>query len=191
MIHAMPVAETRADTKPRDAAATLAAWTAREAELASVWSGPGIATPEQVQGKHGVQIFEAMFRGEIPRPPISATLNFVIVEAAAGHAEFQGTPLFAHYNPLGTVHGGWIATLLDSAVGCAIHTLVPPGKTYTTLELKVNFVRAVTTKVPLVRAVGQVIHLGGKIGTAEGRLVGPDGTLYAHATTTCLIMDPR
>jgi uncharacterized protein (TIGR00369 family) len=104
---------------------------------------------------------------------------------------FQGKPHFGYYNPLGTVHGGWIATLLDSAVACAVHTLLPPGKTYTTLELKVNYVRALTEKVPMVRAVGTTIYQGGRIGTSEGRLIGPDGTLYAHASTTCIIMDNR
>jgi len=109
----------------------------------------------------------------------------------AGHAEFQGKPAFGHYNPLGSVHGGWMATLLDSCVGCAVHTLLPPGKAYTTLELKVNFVKALSDRVPLVRAVGDVIHAGGRVATAQGRLVGPDGTLFAHATTTCLIFDAR
>jgi len=94
-----------------------------------------------------------------------------------------------HYNPLGTVHGGWFATLLDSAVGCAVHSTLPAGKAYTTLELKLNIVRALTDAVPLVRAEGKVLHAGRQVATAEGRLVGPDGRLYAHATTTCLIFD--
>ena len=89
------------------------------------------------------------------------------------------------------MHGGWIATLLDSAVACAIHTLLPAGKLYTTLELKINYVKALSDKVPLVRAVGDVIHSGRQVGTSHGRLVGPDGTLYAHASTTCLIFDAR
>ena len=97
---------------------------------------------------------------------------------------------FAHYNPLGSVHGGWIATLLDSALGCAVHTTLPVGKGYTTLELKVNFIKALTDRVPRVRAIGQVIHAGARTATAEARLVGADGTLFAHATTTCLIFDP-
>jgi uncharacterized protein (TIGR00369 family) len=102
---------------------------------------------------------------------------------------FQGRPQLRHYNPLGTVHGGWIATLLDSCVGCAVHVSLPAGKGYTTAELKVNYVRAVTEKVGLVRAIGSVIHLGNRMATADGRLVGPDGTLYAHASTTCFIFD--
>jgi uncharacterized protein (TIGR00369 family) len=138
-----------------------------------------------------MQIFEAMLRGDIPVPPISETLDFLLVEAAPGRVQFQGRPQFAHYNPLGSVHGGWIATLLDSAVACAVHTLLPVGKTYTTLELKVNYVKALTDRVPLVRAIGEIIHRGGRIGTSQGRLVGPDGTLFAHATTTCIILDAK
>jgi uncharacterized protein (TIGR00369 family) len=168
---------------------TLAAWRARAAEPQRRGLQPGLGRPEQFLGRTGLQIFEAMFAGEIPVPPIARTLNFTLVEASPGHAEFQGEPLFAHYNPLGSVHGGWIATLLDSALACAVHTLLPVGKTYTTLELKLNFVRALTDKVPLVRAIGEAIHVGGRVGTSQGRLVDAAGTLYAHATTTCLIMD--
>ncbi len=172
------------------AAHTLAAWQAREAQLRAAMHTRGLAKPADLAGRTGLQFFEAMFRGEIPSPPISETLDFLVVEAAHGRVEFQGKPLFAHYNPLGSVHGGWIATLLDSAVACAVHSTLPTGKVYTTVELKVNYVKALTDRVPLVRAIGQVINVGGRIGTAEGRLVGPDGTLYAHATTTCLIFDP-
>ncbi|HEX5786516.1 MAG TPA: PaaI family thioesterase [Burkholderiaceae bacterium] len=137
----------------------------------------------------GLDTLNAIFSGELPPPPIGETLDFVPIRMAHGQAVFQGRPLRRHYNPLGTVHGGWFATLLDSAVGCAIHTTLAAGRGYTTLELKVNLVRALTDAVPLVRAEGQVIHVGRQTGTAEGRIVGPDGKLYAHATTTCLIFD--
>ena len=170
---------------------TLAAWQAREAEVLARRQGVGLGRPEQFAGRSGAQIFEAMLAGEIPAPPITRTLNFTLVEARPGHAVFQGKPLYDHYNPLGTVHGGWIATLLDSAVACAVHSQLPAGKTYTTLELKVNFVKALTDRVPLVRAIGEVIHCGGKVGTSHGRLVGPDGTLFAHATTTCIVLAAR
>jgi len=169
--------------------ATTAAWLAREAELKALVHTHGVGRPEQFAGKSGLQVFEAMLRGDVPVAPISDTMDFMLVDASLGRAEFQGHPHFAHYNPLGTVHGGWTATLLDSAVGCAVHTQLPAGKAYTTLELKVNYVRALTEKVSVVRAVGQVISCGSRIATAEARLVGPDGTLYAHATTTCLIFD--
>ncbi|WP_371262720.1 PaaI family thioesterase [Pseudomonas sp. NBRC 111123] len=92
---------------------------------------------------------------------------------------------------MGTVHGGWYATILDSAVGCAIHTTLPAGKAYTTLALKVNRVRALTADVAVVRAEGKVIQVGRQVAIAEGRIIGPDGKLYAHATTTCLIFDNR
>ena len=119
------------------------------------------------------------------------TLDFVPIHIAPGEAVFQGRPRQRHYNPLGTVHGGWFATLLDTAVGCAVHAGLPAGKSYTTLELKVNMVRPLTDGVPMVRAEGKVIHTGRQVATAEGRLVGPDGKLYAHATTTCLIFEQR
>lgn len=167
----------------------LARWRARENDLRSHIAEPGIGRPEQFAGRSGMQVFEAMFKGEIPPPPICETLDFLLVEASPGHAEFQGRPLFEHYNPLGSVHGGWVATLLDSALACAVHSLLPPGKTYTTVELKVNYVRNLSKSVPLVRAVADVIHLGGRIGSSQARLVGPDDVLYAHATTTCLVMD--
>jgi len=176
------------DHKPED---VLTAWQARDAEVRTRVKGFGLPRMSDVTGRTGLQVFEAMMAGEIVAPPISKTLDFLVVEASAGRVVFQGRPHFDHYNPLGTVHGGWIATLLDSAVACSIHTMLPLGKTYTTLELKVNYVKGLTEKVPLVRAIGEVIHCGGRTGTSEGRLVGPDGTLFAHATTTCLIFDAR
>ena len=104
---------------------------------------------------------------------------------------FQGTPGPAHLNPMGTIHGGWYATLLDSAMGCAVHTMMPAGRGYTTAELGVNLVRAIGSKAPRVRAEGKVIHCGRQLATAEARLYGPDGTLYAHATTTCLVFEMK
>jgi len=129
-----------------------------------------------------------ILRGELPYAPIARTLDFTLVAVDDGMATFQGTPGGHHMNPLGTVHGGWFATLLDSALGCAVHTKMPPGRGYTTAELGVNMVKALTPKVPRVRAIGRVIHCGRQLATAEARLVGPDGTLYAHATTTCLVI---
>ncbi len=140
-------------------------------------------------GLSGMDILDAIFAGDLPSPPMGETLDFVPIRMSLGQAVFQGRPLRRHYNPLGTVHGGWFAALLDSAVGCAIHTTLAAGRGYTTLELKINLVRALTDAVPLVRAEGKVIHVGRQTGTAEGRIVGPDGKLYAHATTTCLIFD--
>ena len=120
---------------------------------------------------------------------IAQTLDFMLVEVGEGRAVFQGRPGQGHLNPMGTVHGGWFATLLDSALGCAVHTLMPAGRAYTTAELSVNIVKALTPQVQRVRAEGKVIHCGRQLATAEARLVGPDGTLYAHATTTCLVFE--
>ena len=150
---------------------------------------PGLARPSEVAGMTGLQIMQAMLAGELPYPHIAETLDFSLIEVAPGTAVFQGTPQLKHYNPLGSVHGGWYATLLDSALGCAIHTMMPPGRGYTTAELGLNLVRAIGSKAPRVRAEGKVIHCGRQLATAEGRLYGPDGTLYAHATTTCLVFE--
>lgn len=181
-----PVNSTSTPLDPRQ---VLASWQEAETQMRSRMTTPGVSRPEQVAGKTGMQIFEAMFAGELPYPPIGETLDFLPVEITPGRAVFQGRPSFKHYNPLGTVHGGWIASLLDSCVGCSVHSTLPAGKSYTTAELKINYVRPVTTRTPLLRATGTVIHVGGRMATAEGRLVGPDGKLYAHASTTCFIFD--
>ena len=171
---------------------TLGRWRAEESEVAVKLSDQvGWARPEQVAGLSGLEVFEAMFAGRLPRPPIGDTLDFMPIRIERGLAVFQGRPSTKHYNPMGTVHGGWFATLLDSAVGCAVHSTLPAGKGYTTLELKLNLVRALTDAVPLVRAEGRVLHAGRQIATADGRLLGPDGRLYAHATTTCLIFEQQ
>ena len=169
---------------------TLAAWEEEEAAVrARLAPEAGYVRPEQAAERTGIQMFEAIFDGSLPHPPIGGTLDFVPIRIEPGFAVFQGRPQIKHYNPMGTVHGGWFATLLDSAVGCAVHSTLPAGKAYTTLELKLNIVRALTDAVPLVRAEGRVVHAGKQVATAEGRLVGPDGKLYAHATTTCLVFD--
>ncbi|MBK8071695.1 MAG: PaaI family thioesterase [Ramlibacter sp.] len=172
---------------------TLETWLAQERELLARMNsgeGPGVARPEQVAGKTGLETMQAMLRGELPYPPIAKTLDFTLMEVSEGVAIFQGTPGPAHLNPMGTIHGGWYATLLDSALGCAVHTMMPVGRGYTTAELGVNLVRAINLKkAPRVRAEGKVIHCGRQLATAEARLVGPDGTLYAHATTTCLVFE--
>ncbi len=168
----------------------LARWTADE-QAVRARLRPSDAPPptRRLAELSGMEIFEAMFSGDLPPPPMGETLDFVPIHMAPGLAVFQGRPQRRHFNPMGTVHGGWFATLLDSAVACAVHTTLPAGRAYTTLEIKINLVRALTDAVPLVRAEGKVIHVGRQTGTAEGRIVGPDGKLYAHATTTCLIFD--
>lgn len=171
---------------------TIETWLAEEAQVRSrleAGPGPGLASPEQVAGKTGLEVLQAMLHGELPYAQIAKTLDFTLIEVSEGRAVFQGTPLTQHLNPLGTIHGGWFATLLDSALGCSVHTLMPPGRGYTTAELSVNYVKALTPRVARVRAEGKVIHCGRQLATAEARLVGPDGTLYAHATTTCLVFE--
>jgi uncharacterized protein (TIGR00369 family) len=172
-----------------DAAQVLEQWQAQEAAVRARMSRSGVAELRQVAGKTGLEVLHAMLAGELPYPPIADTLDFALIEVDFGRAVFQGKPLFRHYNPLGSVHGGWFATLLDSAVGCAVHTTMPAGKSYTTAELKINIVRPLTDQIPLVRAEGTVIHGGRRMATAEARLSGPDGKLYAHATTTCFVFD--
>jgi len=170
----------------------LETWLAQEEAVLALLNkgpGPGVATPEQIAGMTGLEVMQAMLRGDIPYAAIAKTLDFTILEVQAGRALFQGTPGPAHLNPMGTIHGGWYATLLDSALGCSIHTMMPPGRGYTTAELGVNLVRAIGPKAPRVRAEGKVIHCGRQLATAEARLFGPDGTLYAHATTTCLVFE--
>jgi len=147
----------------------------------------GVSRPEQVAGKTGLQIMQAMLAGELPYPHIADTLDFALLSVAKGEAVFQGTPQLKHYNPLGSVHGGWYATLLDSALGCAVHTMLEAGQGYTTAELGINIVRAANMKSDPLRAIGTVIHCGRQLATAEARIVGADGKLYAHGTTTCLV----
>jgi uncharacterized protein (TIGR00369 family) len=125
---------------------------------------------------------------EIPFAPITELVGFELVELGEGTASFAMDPAERHYNPLGTVHGGIAATLLDSAMGCAVHTLLGEDERYTTLELKVNFVRAITQATGRVVASGSVIHRGGRVATAEARLTDEDGRLLAHGTSTCLII---
>ena len=174
---------------PEQTAATLARWQAEEGALRSRTPPPGVIERERLASEPGIALFRAMLAGELPLPHIGHTLDFLLISAEPGRVAFQGKPARAHYNPLGTVHGGWFATLLDSAVACAVHSALPAGRLYTTVELKVNIVKALTDRVPLVRATGEVVHLGRSMGTAEGRLTGPDGTLYAHASTTCFVFE--
>jgi uncharacterized protein (TIGR00369 family) len=152
-------------------------------------AGPGVAKPGQWAGKTGLEQMQAMLDGLLPFAPIARTLDFSLIRVDPGVALFQGRPGPAHFNPMGRVHGGWFATLLDSALGCAVHTMMPAGRGYTTAELSVNFVRGLSPKVGRVRAEGKVIHCGKQLATAEARLFGPDGTLFAHATTTCLVFE--
>lgn len=153
------------------------------------WEDPH-ALAEAGRGLSGLQYLQKIAAGELPRPPISALMNFGLTELGEGHAVFTVEPAEYHYNPIGVVHGGLAATLLDSAMGCAVHSMLPAGVGYTTLEIKVNYIRPMTTATAGVRCEAQVIHVGGRTATAEGKVLDESGKLYAHATTTCIIFRP-
>lgn len=170
-----------------DAEATLDLWLAREREVRLLMAPPGKIPAEQLARTTGLAFLERIGRGELPSAPIFQTLDFVPVEAERGRMVFQGTPKPDYYNPIGSVHGGYIATLLDSALGCAVHTMLEQGFGYTTLELKVNYVRALTDKTGPVRAEAHVVNVSRQIGVAQGRLVDAAGRMYACGSTTCLI----
>jgi len=135
----------------------------------------------------GIDLLQRMIRGELPPPPIAELLGFRLVQVEPGFARFEIEPAEYHYNPIGVVHGGVAGTLLDSAMGCSVHTTLPPKTAYTTLEFKVNLVRAVTKDTGLLTCEGRVVHGGKRAATAEGRLTDRDGKLYAHGSTTCMI----
>lgn len=147
----------------------------------------GVAPQDTLKEMSGLEFLTAMIEGDLPAPPITRTLGFTLAEISEGRALFRGTPAFDYYNPIGSVHGGWAATLLDSCMACAVQTTLPKGSGYTTLEIKVNFVRAVTEASGRVEAEGRVIQSGRRIGVSEGRLTDGEGRLLAHGTTTCLV----
>lgn len=148
---------------------------------------PGIVSPAEAKKLSGYELIKGIIDGVFPVPPISRALNFRLAEIEPGRAVFIGQPSFDYYNPIGSVHGGYAATLLDSCMGCAVHTTLPAGVGYTTLEIKVNFVRAILEDSGPLTAEGKVISVGKRVGTAEGRIFDAQNRLYAHGTTTCLI----
>ncbi|MGB0960112.1 MAG: PaaI family thioesterase [Halocynthiibacter sp.] len=144
----------------------------------------------QLMTMSGLEFMEKMRDGELPRPPIAETLNFVLSSVEAGKVTFKGTPEFNQTNPMGTVHGGWYGTILDSCMACAVMTIVPKGSIYTTLEYKININRSIPLGLA-VMATGTLQHAGRSTGTAIGEIRGvEDGKLYATGSTTCIIMDP-
>ena len=151
----------------------------------------GVVSPEVLTSYDGLGFLRAIIDGTLPNPPISETLGFHLAEAEKGRAVFEGFPEFRHYNPIGTVHGGFAATLLDSALGCAIFSTLTKGEGWTTLELKMNLVRPLTKDIGPVRAEGRVVHRGRTVATAQGELKDAGGKLYAHATTTCMIFPAK
>jgi uncharacterized protein (TIGR00369 family) len=164
-------------------------WLDEAAAMRAGLSEPGVAEREALRSRTGMEFLTGIGSGALPPAPIAELLDITPISVQPGLVVFQGAPSLAHYNPSGVVHGGYAATLLDTAVGCAIHSLLPAGKGYTTLELKVNYIRAMTDQTGPVRAEGKVVSLGGQVGIAEGRITDANGKLYAFATTTCLVFD--
>jgi uncharacterized protein (TIGR00369 family) len=139
----------------------------------------------------GLDYVRAIAAGELPPPPIAVLMRMQPIEVEPGRAVFEGEPGEEHYNPIGVVHGGYASTLLDSALGCAVHTTLPSGVGYTTLALEVKLVRPITRDIALVQAEGEVLYRGRRQATAQARLTDPEtGKLLAHATATCLIIEP-
>jgi uncharacterized protein (TIGR00369 family) len=153
------------------------------------WQDP-VPTAAAGAQMSGLEYVSAIAAGELPPPPIAVTMNFSIVELAEGQAVFEGEPGEEHYNPIGVVHGGYASTLLDSALGCAVHTTLPAGSAYTTQTVEVKFVRPVTRDTGRVRAEAEVLHRGRRQAVAEARLVEAEsGKLLATGTSTCMIFE--
>ncbi len=144
---------------------------------------------ERAMGLTGLEVMQRMVAGQLPQPPIAQTLGFRLVEVEPGRAVFESEPAEFHYNPIGTVHAGLASTLLDSAMGCALVTTLPPATGWTTLELKANFTRAMTVDTGTVRCTGSVVHPGRRVVTTEARLEDGSARLLAHATSTILMLD--
>jgi uncharacterized protein (TIGR00369 family) len=155
------------------------------------WEDPTLVVAAAATGElSGLELLEKMSRGELPPPPIASTLGFDGFTVGPGWARFALTPGEHHYNPIGSVHGGVAATMLDSAMGCAVHTTLEAGVRYTTVDLSVTFVKALTADTGPIRCEGRVIHTGSRVATAEGRITDAHGRLYASGTTTCLVIRP-
>lgn len=154
------------------------------------WADPRAYLEAVRSGRYrtGLDFLRALQNGELPRPPIAETLDYWPAEFSDGRAVFECVPAEYHYNPLGVVHGGLAATLLDTSMACAIHTRLPLEAGYTTLELKVNYIRAMNRETGRIRCIGEALHVGRRTATADGRIEDERGTLLAHGTTTCLIL---
>jgi uncharacterized protein (TIGR00369 family) len=148
----------------------------------------GLATPAEVAGKTGREILQAIIDGALPQPPICETMSFRIVEVGDGFAAFEGEPGRHLLNPMGGVHGVWALTLIDSACGCAGHSLLPAGAGYATVETKGNLSRPITPETGRVRCEGRVVARGRQIISAEAKVLGPDGKVLAHGTSTLLVL---
>ena len=150
-------------------------------------SAAGAFAPQVMRSLTGLEMMRAMFAGDHPRPPFGELLGFHGGDVGEGWVVFEGRPGPQHYNPIGTVHGGYAATLLDSCMGCAVHTSLKAGIGYTTIDLNITYLRAMTDKTGPVRARGEVISSGRRIATARGELTDATGKVIATGTTTCLV----
>ena len=150
--------------------------------------GPRIAAE---RGLNGIEYLRAIMRGEVPPPPITRLMDIELVSVEDGRVVFAATPGEQHYNPMGVVHGGLAATLLDSAIGCAMQTKAPSGFFYTTIELKVNYVRPLFAGMGRVFGEANVLYVGRQTALAEARVVDANGKIYAHATSSCMLFQPR
>lgn len=139
----------------------------------------------------GLEFLQKMMDGELPPPPIAEVLGFRLARAERGLVVFEFEPQEFHYNPIGVVHGGMAGILLDSAMGCCVQSTLPAGTLYTTLEYKVNLTRPIQHSTGLLSAEGRIVHAGSRVATAEGRLIDAAGKIYAHASTTCIVLPPR
>jgi uncharacterized protein (TIGR00369 family) len=152
------------------------------------WQDPGPGTLEGLS-MPGIDYMQAVLKGELPAPPIAATMQFELVEAEIGRAVFTCTPDESVYNPIGAVHGGLVCTLLDSAAGCALHTTLPQGKGYTSVEIKVSYLKAVRAGSGLLTATGTVVKAGSRVGFTEATVTDGSGALVATASSTLLVFD--
>lgn len=151
----------------------------------------GVVSREELVAGDGLSFLRGIIAGTNPAPPFADAMDFEIAEAEEGRVVFVGTPSPRFFNPLGTIHGGWTATILDSAMACAAHSTLKPGEGYTTLEMKLNYVRPVMPDSGTVRCEGKLIHRGGTVVTTEGRLMDARGKLLAHGTETCLVFPAK
>lgn len=149
----------------------------------------GVLSLDDLKSAPGLVLLQRIVDGSLPQPPIGLLMGFDLIEAEHGRVMFRGSPGAAHYNPIGSVHGGYAATILDSCMGCAVHSTLPQGVGYTTLEIKINYIRAMTTATGPVFAEGRIIHSGKRSATSEGHLRDHAGKLIAHGTTTCFVFD--
>lgn len=157
-----------------------------ERSLTVTWDDPASGA-EAAREMSGLEYLRAMARGELPGVPMASLMGFGVAEIEEGRVIFECVPGEQHYNPIGSVHGGLACTLFDSAMGCAVHSALPAGVGYTTVELKVNFLRPISVQTGKLSCEGTTLHVGGRIATAEARLTDEAGKLYGHATTTCMI----